>query len=469
MSKDHQPSLDPAVDILHAVERGSVMSEPQNPPPVVPQRHASASKLETGARVRVHSLQSAKSQKYNGQEGVLGDMHEDELRWYVQLSNGVSISCKPDNLEFIRAAEKKPQQSGSGSSGEEAVKRKVKKYSAILMHVAFCSATQGQAILGQAGGMAGALTSQVTQMIDHWERAGKSAHRKTIATVLKRILEGASDIERLRPHHPPWTKLEEACVKKVFEYKCMPYTDLLLKAKGLESDDFASSGDEHSRGEEAERKAAGAERSRDPQSGRSQAGSDVSGGLDATVDPYEWMHPCLARLLPESMQSNEQLWNGTISALKAADVRSEEQLDAMSSEDLKRIPMPLTVRAYLVNNRKSGERLIAQATLSEGTERGEEKEEKTDQMKPDEAEAAATATTDTGPEKEVQNFSAAVSAKAEGLENKSVKELREMCKAQIYKNVRSIVIFFSKYTRALTFENLWKEQGPRLLVVRRQA
>jgi hypothetical protein len=68
--------------------------------------------------------------------------------------------------------------------------------------------------------------------------------------------------------------------------------------------------------EEAERKAAGAEGSRDPQSGRSQAGSDVSGGLDATVDPYEWMHPCLARLLPESMQSNEQLWNDTISALK---------------------------------------------------------------------------------------------------------------------------------------------------------
>jgi len=66
---------------------------------------------------------------------------------------------------------------------------------------------------------------------------------------LKRILEGASDIERLRPHHPPWTKLEEACVKKVFEYKCMPYTDLLHKVKGLESDDFANSGDEHSRGD----------------------------------------------------------------------------------------------------------------------------------------------------------------------------------------------------------------------------
>ena len=43
-----------------------------------------------------------------------------------------------------------------------------------------------------------------------------------------------------------------------------------------------------------------------------------------------------------------------------------------------------------------------------------------------------------------------------------------MCKALILRKVRSIVIFFGKYTRALTFEDLWKEQGPRLLVVRRQ-
>jgi hypothetical protein len=139
------------------------------------------------------------------------------------------------------------------------------------------------------------------------------------------------------------------------------------------------------------------------------------------------------------MQSNEKLWNGTISALKAADVRSEEQLDAMSSEDLKVAQIPLTVRAYLVNNRKSGENLITQAILSQRPERGEDKAEKTDQMKPGEAEAAATA--DTGLEKEFQNFSAAVAAKAEeGLEKKSIKELREMCKAQILKKVCSIVI-----------------------------
>jgi hypothetical protein len=101
--------------------------------------------------------------------------------------------------------------------------------------------------------------------------------------------------------------------------------------------------------------------------------------------------------------------------------------------------IPLTVRAYLVNNRKSGENLITQAILSQRPERGEDKAEKTDQMKPGEAEAAATA--DTGLEKEFQNFSAAVAAKAEeGLEKKSIKELREMCKAQILKKVCSIVI-----------------------------
>ena len=88
----------------------------------------------------------------------------------------------------------------------------------------------------------------------------------------------------------------------------------------------------------------------------------------------------------------------------------------MSSEDLKRTPMPLTVRTYLLNNRKSGEKLITQAILSLGSERGEDKEAKTDQMKPDEAEAATAATADKGPEKKFQNFSAAVAAKEEGLE-----------------------------------------------------
>ena len=73
------------------------------------------------------------------------------------------------------------------------------------------------------------------------------------------------------------------------------------------------------------------------------------------ADPYEWMHTCLARLLPKSMQSNEKIWNGTISALKAADVRSEKQLDAMSSDDFKMANVPLIARHHLVKNRKGGE------------------------------------------------------------------------------------------------------------------
>jgi hypothetical protein len=70
------------------------------------------------------------------------------------------------------------------------------------------------------------------------------------------------------------------------------------------------------------------------------------------ADPNEWMHSYLARLLPESMQSKEKIWNGTISALKAADVRSKEQLDAMSSDDLKTANVPMTARHYIVKDRK---------------------------------------------------------------------------------------------------------------------
>jgi hypothetical protein len=38
----------------------------------------------------------------------------------------------------------------------------------------------------------------------------------------------------------------------------------------------------------------------------------------------------------------------------------------------------------------------------------------------------------------------------EGLEKKIIKELLEMCKAQILKKVRSMVIFYSEYARAST-------------------
>ena len=85
------------------------------------------------------------------------------------------------------------------------------------------------------------------------------------------------------------------------------------------------------------------------------------------ADHYEWMYTCLARLLPESMQSNEKIWNGTMSALRAADVRSEEQLDAMSSDDLKMANVPLTARHYLVKNRKGGEGPSPQSGLNTPT------------------------------------------------------------------------------------------------------
>ena len=150
-----------------------------------------------------------------------------------------------------------PQRDPSPSKFEtsEAVKRKVKKYNAVLIHVAFGSATAGhKAALGDLASIMGDMVTKIKQMVNDWEHAGKSAHRKNIATALRRILEGASDIERLRPHHSPWTELEEACVKQVFEYKRMPHIELLLLAKDTTQDvgDCVSSGDESSRGDSDE-------------------------------------------------------------------------------------------------------------------------------------------------------------------------------------------------------------------------
>ena len=54
-----------------------------------------------------------------------------------------------------------------------------------------------------------------------------------------------------------------------------------------------------------------------PRGGADEARIHEGGGPGtADNDPYGWMHPCLASLLPESIQSSEGIWNATISALK---------------------------------------------------------------------------------------------------------------------------------------------------------
>jgi len=63
---------------------------------------AEEGQLMSGAFVRIHSLQAANSQHYNGQECVLRTFNEERERWLVSVA-GSEIWCKADNLEFLRA------------------------------------------------------------------------------------------------------------------------------------------------------------------------------------------------------------------------------------------------------------------------------------------------------------------------------------------------------------------------------
>ena len=216
MSPQHQPSLNPAVDTIHAIERGSAML--QNQPTSMPQREDDP-QLETGARVRIHSLQSTNGQKYNGKEGVLGARHEDQRRWYVTVS-GATINCKPENLEFLKPPKR---------SSEDAVEKALQKHRAILTHAAFASASQ-TSLPFEHRSHASEVAEAISMKVKDWERAGKGSSRKNIAAALRQIMGGESDIARLRPRHPPWTRVEEACVQKVLEYRSMPYENLLKQA-----------------------------------------------------------------------------------------------------------------------------------------------------------------------------------------------------------------------------------------------
>jgi len=166
-----------------------------------------------------------------------------------------------------------------GTSPED-VKKKVEKYNTILTNVAWRSASNDVTHLMLAQEEAGMaphrgistsedarqdakLTMQIISTVDNWAGRSKGSTRKNIAVALKRILQqgqsswkdpdqtySASDIQRelqrLRPHAPPWTAVEEACVKKCLELKGLPFPILHQKLSGLPSQHYRQPEDEES-------------------------------------------------------------------------------------------------------------------------------------------------------------------------------------------------------------------------------
>jgi len=73
-------------------------------------REEQDSRLQEGAIVKIHSLQSAAAQQHNGAHAELGKFNPDTGRWQTKLRrgktlSGVEIGVKPANLLFVRAPE----------------------------------------------------------------------------------------------------------------------------------------------------------------------------------------------------------------------------------------------------------------------------------------------------------------------------------------------------------------------------
>ena len=164
---------------------------------------------------------------------------------------------------LVKAPQRKP-----GTSSED-VKEKVEKYKTILTNVAWRSASNALTHIMLASEQAGhgisasedarqdaRITMQIIATVDDWAGQSKGSTRKNIAVALKRILQAtptaldldpeaitqgksSSDIQRelqrLRPHAPPWTAVEEACVKKCLELKGLPFPMLKQKLDELPS------------------------------------------------------------------------------------------------------------------------------------------------------------------------------------------------------------------------------------------
>jgi hypothetical protein len=67
----------------------------------------------------------------------------------------------------------------------------------------------------------------------------------------------------------------------------------------------------------------------------------------ADADPYAWMAASLARFLPDKLQAPSKIWQDTMSALRAADVRSEAQLLGMTKAQLRSAKVPVAAIVHL--------------------------------------------------------------------------------------------------------------------------
>ncbi len=141
---------------------------------------------------------------------------------------------------LVKLPQRKP-----GSSPED-VNKKLEQYDWILTNVAYRSASNALTVdyqLPQAEADKDAfITRVISESVDNWAGKRKGSARRNIAVALQKILSSSSQkqkggmdiqgqLQSLRPQSPPWTAVEEACVKKCLELKSLPFTTLLHKQR----------------------------------------------------------------------------------------------------------------------------------------------------------------------------------------------------------------------------------------------
>ena len=136
-------------------------------------------------------------------------------------------------------------------TSDEYVQKKLKKYEFMFVQVAYRAESNKltqmfpSMVQREDGDRDATATANIHRLVEHWVQNGKTPTRKNVAVALRMMLDGEreSSVLRLKNQHPPWTRVEEACVKRVLKLKSMDFPSLTGKLGHLPTMDVFLGGD----------------------------------------------------------------------------------------------------------------------------------------------------------------------------------------------------------------------------------
>ena len=119
-------------------------------------------------------------------------------------------------------------------TSDEYVQKKLKKYEFMFVQVAYRAESNKltqmfpSMVQREDRDRDATATAHIHRLVEHWVQNGKTPTRKNVAVALRMMLDGEreSSVLRLKNQHPPWTRVEEACVKRVLELRRLDFRAL---------------------------------------------------------------------------------------------------------------------------------------------------------------------------------------------------------------------------------------------------